>query len=349
MKQSKELTIKELHTNYVHRNSYLRLKIISTPQCTGSTVHMIVQDKDKHSLRLSVDNWSLVLNTLIFTPPYIIYRTKILLPIGSHIVLLDPRLIQSEDEQIALQCVSPNTHLVLYDFQSRCTNYMRVDIDQLIRWGHTSYQVGDTHAAIKFYTDGLKQVDEKPEEDFFWKEYLADEYEPCRIPLLYNRAVCYLKERCTVLALADLKILCSLPYVPQEITGSIVRLCAIVLAQLGRSTAARRLTNMDLYCDRYSTMQLELGILRSEYENNADPYDLQRRFLKHEINRIEQESIFIGYDVRIMLRKLALLQLHENNLSTFFDLGHFHCEHTRNDLYEIRPYSVSQRIPNSSL
>ena len=63
MEASTQLKINLLQINHVHLNSRLPVKIISPPIWTRYAVHIIVQDENTHCLRLSIYNWSHVINT----------------------------------------------------------------------------------------------------------------------------------------------------------------------------------------------------------------------------------------------------------------------------------------------
>lgn len=166
MERSKQLKINILRINHVHTNCRLAVKIISTPIWTRHAVHVVVQDENTHCLRLSIYNWSYVMDTRqIKSYQYIQESLLRLLPINSCIVILDPWLKLCDDGQIGLRCESPNTHLLLIDFETRCTSYSRVNVEQLRQWGNACYQADDNYGAIGFYTYGLRQVDEKPKKE----------------------------------------------------------------------------------------------------------------------------------------------------------------------------------------
>ena len=164
MEASRQLKIKLLRINQVHADCRLPVKIISTPLWTGYAVHVIVQDEDAHCLRLSIYNWSHTCHSRqIKSDQYIQERLISLLPMNSCIVLLDPWLKQCHDGDIALRCESPNTHLLMIDFETRCSTPSRTSVEQLRLWGNACYQADDTLAAIEYYTFGLRQLDEQQE------------------------------------------------------------------------------------------------------------------------------------------------------------------------------------------
>ena len=160
---SEQLKINLLRINHIHLNYRLVLKIISKPIWNRSAVHVIVQDENTHCLRLSIYNWSYVIDTRqMKSLNYIQERLKDLLAIDSSIILLDPWLKQCHDGDISLRCESPNTHLILL-------NSEKTDVEQLRQSGNTCYQVDDNLAAIEFYTVGLKQLDEQQEKELTLK------------------------------------------------------------------------------------------------------------------------------------------------------------------------------------
>ena len=166
MEASMQLKINLLQIDHVHVNTRLPLKIISAPLWTRFAVHIVVQDENTHCLRLSIYNWSPVINTRqIKSHSYIQERLKSLLPINSCIVLLDPWLKRCQDGDLGLRCESPNTHLLMIDFETRCSTSERTNVDQLRQWGNTCYQADDNLAAIEFYTFGLRQIDEQQEKE----------------------------------------------------------------------------------------------------------------------------------------------------------------------------------------
>jgi len=163
---SESLKINLLRINHVHRNQRLSLKIISTPIWNRSAVHVIVQDENNHCLRLSIYNWSYVIDTRqTKTVNYIQERLKNLLPINSSIILLDPWLKKCHDGDVSLRCESPNTHLIPVDYDRQCSINSPIDIEQLRQLGNACYQADDSLSAIQFYTFGLKQLDEQQEKE----------------------------------------------------------------------------------------------------------------------------------------------------------------------------------------
>jgi hypothetical protein len=166
MEISTQIKINLLRINHIHLHCRLPLKIISTPIWTRYAVHIIVQDENTHCLRLSIYNWSHVIDTRqIKSFNYIQERLTSLLPINSCIVLLDPWLKKCHDGDVALRCESPNTHLLMIDFETRCSTNSRADVEQLRQWGNACYQADDNLGAIEFYTFGLRQLDEQQEKE----------------------------------------------------------------------------------------------------------------------------------------------------------------------------------------
>lgn len=155
---SLSLKINSLRINHVHKNSYLSVKVISPPVWNRSAVHIIIQDDNTHCLRLSIYNWSYLINTRqIKTFDYIQERLKYLFPLNSSLILYEPWLKQCDDNDISLRCETPNTHLIL-----QIDNYQN-DIEQLRQLGNLCYQADDNLSAIEFYTLALKQLDKQQE------------------------------------------------------------------------------------------------------------------------------------------------------------------------------------------
>jgi hypothetical protein len=174
MEISTQLKINILRINHIHLNSRLPLKIISTPIWNRYAVHVIVQDENTHCLRLSIYNWSYFIDTKqIKSYDYIQERLLSLLPINSCIVVLDPWLKKCNDGQISLRCESPNTHLIIIDFETRCSTSSKTNVEELRQWGNTCYQADDNLSAIGFYTFGLRQLDEQQEKELKTKEQLS--------------------------------------------------------------------------------------------------------------------------------------------------------------------------------
>jgi len=166
MEISTQIKINLLCINHLHLNSYLRLKTISIPIWNRYAVHIIVQDDNLHCLRLSIYNWSYIIDTRqMKSSNYIQERLLNLLPMNSCIILLDPWLKTCHDGDIALRCESPNTHLVMIDFEKRCSRNSQTNVEELRQWGNACYQIDDNLSAIEFYTFGLKQLDEEQEKE----------------------------------------------------------------------------------------------------------------------------------------------------------------------------------------
>jgi len=170
IKFSEELKINHLRINYLHINCYLTVKIISLPIWTRYAVHIIVQDENTHCLRLSIYNWSYLIDTRqIKSLNYIQERLKNLLTINSSIILLDPWLKKCQDGDISLRCESPNTHLIIFNFENQSSINNQIDVEQLRQMGNLCYQADDNLAAIQFYTFALKQLDEQQEKELTLK------------------------------------------------------------------------------------------------------------------------------------------------------------------------------------
>jgi hypothetical protein len=325
MEISKQLKINLLRINHVHLNCRLPLKIISTPIWTRYAVHIIVQDENTHCLRLSIYNWSHFINTRQIKSYNYIQECLIrLLPINSCIVLLDPWLKICEDGEISLRCESPNTHLLMIDFETRCSTNNRTNIDQLRQWGNTCYQADDNLGAIEFYTYGLRQIDEQQE-----KELTAtDECQQHRIRLLSNRCACYLRERHAALALADTSILLSIDELshvlesPKTTASKLLFRCLSAHLHLGLFDKVESLIK---------SHQFATGLANGE--NLASLIILER-----ELARLRDESTKGRYDLQGMLREQII---NDKPSLMFIDLPHYHAECNRNDLFEVRPCRVS--------
>ena len=153
MEASTQLKINLLKINHIHLNCRLPVKIISSAIWTTTSVHTVVQDENSHCLRLSIYNWSHTVDTRqIKSRVYINDRLNRLLTINSCIVLLDPWLKLCSDGEISLRCESPNTHLLMIDFETKCSTNSRTNVDELREWGNTCYQTDDNLGAISFYT-----------------------------------------------------------------------------------------------------------------------------------------------------------------------------------------------------
>lgn len=162
MKISTPLKINRLRINHIHKNFHLAVKIISIPIWNHSAIHVIIQDENTHCLRLSIYNWSYVVNSRqIKSLNYIQERLKYLLPINSSIILLDPWLKKCQDGDVSLRCDSPNTNLIHINNQ--------IDVEQLRQLGNICYQADDNFSAIEFYSFALKQLSEQQEKELTLK------------------------------------------------------------------------------------------------------------------------------------------------------------------------------------
>ncbi|CAF1262277.1 unnamed protein product [Adineta steineri] len=337
METSTQLKINLLRINHIHLNSYLRLKIISTPIWNRYVVHVIVQDENSHCLRLSIYNWSYVIDTRqIKTSTYIQERLTSLLSINSSIILLDPWLKTCHDSDIALRCESPNTHLLMIDYQERCSMSSKTNVEQLRQLGNTCYQVDDNLSAIEYYTFGLKQLDDEQEKELTSKGQSigpkTDEREQHRIRLLSNRCACYLRERHAALALADTGILLAF----NELTHILESPKATTSKLLFRCLSAH------LYLGLFDKVE---GLLKSHKfgvgltggENPASMAILER-----ELIRLRDEGTKGRYDIQGMLNK----QINNKSHMMFIDLPHHHAECQRNDLFEVRLCQADELIKN---
>ena len=328
MEASAQLKINLLRINHVHLNSRLPLKVISTPIWTGYAVHIVVQDENSHCVRLSIYNWSSIVNTRqIKSYTYIQECLLRLLPMNSCIVLLDPWLKMCHDGEISLRCESPNTHLLMIDFETRCSTNSRTNLDQLRQWGNASYQVDDNLRAIEFYTYGLRQIDEQTE-----NSNNLNELQQNRIRFLSNRSACYLRERHSTLALADTSIFLSiddLSYIlesPKITAGKLLFRCLSAHLHLG------------LFDDVEGLLQSrQFGANLLDGENSASVAILER-----ESQRLQEEITKQRYDICGMLREQTLIHTNDKLPLMFIDLPHYHSECQRNDLFQIRPCRVIQ-------
>lgn len=327
MEISRQLKINLLRINHVHLNSRLPVKIISTPIWTGYAVHIIVQDENSDCLHLSIYNWSHIQNTRQIKSFNYIQECLIrLLPINSCIVLLDPWLKLCEDGEISLRCESPNTHLLMIDFETRCSTNNRTNLDQLRQWGNTCYQADDNLGAIEFYTYALRQIDEQQE-----KKYKTDEYQQHRIRLLSNRSACYLRERHAALTLADTSILLSI----NELKN---------ILESPKTTAGKllfRCLSAQLHLDLFGEVEKLLKAHKFTDGSVSGDNLASIAILERELIRLRNESIKGKYDLQGMLREQILFQTNEKSSLMFIDLPHYHAECDRNDLFQVRPCQVS--------
>ena len=344
LSSSNTLKITQLQINHIHHNQQLPLKIISTPIWNRSAVHVIVQDDHSHCLRLAIYNWSYVINTRqIKSMNYIHERLKGLLPMYASIILVEPWLKKCADGEISLRCESPNTHLILCDYDRQDSLASSIDIEQLRQLGNACYQTDDSLSAIQFYTFGLKQLDEQQEKELTSKGQTSerkdgigraksfclilvgpktDEREHNRIRFLSNRSACYLRERHAALAIAETGNLLSFnEFSPvfasnKLTTGKLLFRCLNAHLQLG------------LY-ERVETLlkSHKFGIGLSGGENPASMTILER-----ELIRLKNESHQGRYDLHEMLAE----QVNKKLPAMFIDLSHHHAECQRKDLFDVR-------------
>ncbi|CAF1570952.1 unnamed protein product [Adineta ricciae] len=331
MEVSTQLKINLLRINHIHLNSRLPVKIISKPIWTGYAVHVIVQDENTHCLRLSIYNWSHVIQTRqLKSYSYIQERLSCLLPMNSCIVLLDPWLKMCEDGEIALRCDSPNTHVLMIDFETRCSTNSRTSLDLLRQWGNACYQADDNLAAIEFYTYGLRQIDERQENDLLCSN--DDEQQQHRIRFLSNRCACYLRERHAGLALADTSILLSFDDFSrtfEQSKGTISKLlfrCLTAYLHLGLYDKVKNLLQSSKFRDGLN------------YDDNSTSLIV----LERELNRLRDESLGGKYDIQGMLHEQMAINKSEKSPLVFIDLPHHHAECQRTDLFEIRPCQTDE-------
>ncbi|CAF0825830.1 unnamed protein product [Rotaria sordida] len=331
METSVQLKINLLRINHIHLNSRLPVKIISTPIWTRYAVHVVVQDENTHCLRLSIYNWSYIMNTRqIKSYNYIQECLTRLLPINSCIVILDPWFKMCHDGEIGLRCESPNTHLLMIDFETRCSTSNRINVDQLRQWGNTCYQADDNLGAIQFYTYGLRQIDEQQEKELTSKGKSigpkTDECEQHRIRLLSNRCACYLRERHAALALADTSILLSINELshvlesPKTTAGKLLFRCLSAHLHLGLFDKVESLIK---------SHKFNIGLRNGE--NLAAITILER-----ELIRLRDENIKGRYDLQGMLYEQISIHKNDKPPLMFIDLSHYHAECNRNDLFEVR-------------
>ncbi|CAF3437680.1 unnamed protein product [Rotaria sp. Silwood1] len=341
MEASTQLKINLLRVNHVHLNSRLPVKIMSIPIWTRYAVHVVVQDENSHCLRLSIYNWSYVMNTRQIKSYNYIQECLIrLLPINSCIVILDPWLKMCHDGEIGLRCESPNTHLLMIDFETRCSTNNRINVDQLRQWGNTCYQADDNLGAIQFYTYGLRQIDEQQEKELASKGKSigpkTDESEQHRIRLLSNRCACYLRERHATLALADTSILVSINELshvlesPKTTASKLLFRCLSAHLHLGLFDKVESLIK---------SHKFSIGLINGE--NLAAISILER-----ELTRLRDENIKGRYDLQGILSEQVLIHKNEKTPLMFIDLSHYHAECNRNDLFEVRPCRPEELIKN---
>ncbi|CAF0848954.1 unnamed protein product [Adineta steineri] len=338
MEMASQLKINLLRINHVHLNSRLPLKIISAPIWTPYAVHVVVQDENAHCLRLSIYNWSHVTYTRqTKSYNYIQERLRCLLPINSCIVLLDPWLKMCQDGDIALRCESPNTHLLMIDFETRCLANHRTNVDQLRELGNTCYQADDNLSATEFYIYGLRQIDEQYEKQSTSKGKIDEQqHQQHRIRLLSNRCACYLRERHAALALADTSILLSIDELshvfesPKTTAGKLLYRCLSAHLYLGLFDKVESL----IKSHKFGTNVINGQVLASI------------GILERELIRLRDESIKGKYDIQGMLREQIAINKNDKPSIIFIDLPHYHSECNRNDLFEIRPCQPEELTKN---
>ncbi|CAF3732153.1 unnamed protein product [Rotaria sp. Silwood1] len=326
MEASIQLKINLLRINHIHVNCCLNLKIISIPIWNHSAVHVIVQDENMDCLRLSIYNWSYIIDTRqIKSYKYIQERLIYLLPINSSIILLEPWLKKCYDGDISLRCESPNTHLLMIDFENRCSTNNKINVEQLRQLGNDCYQMDDSFSAIEYYTFALKQLDEQQEKELTLKGQSmgpkTEEREQHRIRLLSNRCACYLRERHAALALADTGILLSFHELsrflesPTATTGKLIFRCL----------------NAHLYLGLYDKVESLLKSHKFGVSLYGGENSLAIDTLEKELIRLKDEATIGRYD----LQKIIYEQIN-NKSQMFIDLSHHHANYNRNDLFEIR-------------
>lgn len=159
-----------------------------------------------------------------------------------------------------------------------------------------------------------------------------DERQQHRIRLLSNRCACYLRERHAHLALADTSVLISMDQLSN-------------LAEIFKNTTGKLLF-------RHLSAYLHLGLFdQAENLLKSDQFALiflgrensgSRDIVERELFRLKDEATRGRYDLQGMLREQILINSHEKSQSMFIDLHHHHSECHRDDLFEVRPCSVSE-------
>lgn len=315
-------TFKTLHVDSHHAGCQIVLKITSFPIYNEASICVNVKDQNDISLPLYMYNWASIVDAQSTGKQE--YSEKCLdrlLTPGSNIILFNPWLTKTADGRKILCCVSPNTNLCLVDFEKRCRNYMHIDIDQLIRWSDQSSAAGDHLSAIKYLNDGFKQIDKKPDVDFFWKEHSRGKNQGYRILLLHKRCVCYLKAGEIRLAFDDLKSLCSFDRLPLSTMAQLTKLAKDIFLRLGRFEEAKYWINLE-FIDLVLTTTLK------------------------ELVRLENELNGGQYDLHAMLQRDQFFPLFNDSSSSLFHLQYYHIPKHRDDLFEVRSCSVSGEISN---
>ncbi|CAF1030989.1 unnamed protein product [Rotaria sordida] len=326
MEASTQLKINLLRINHIHLNCRLTVKIISTPIWNRSAVHVIVQDENMDCLRLSIYNWSYIIDTRqIKSYKYIQKRLTYLLPMNSSIILLDPWLKKCHDDDISLRCESPNTHLLMIDFEKHCSTSNKINVEQLRQLGNECYQMDDSLSAIEFYTFALKQLDEQQEKELTLKGQSmgpkTEEREQHRIRLLSNRCACYLRERHPALALADTGILLSLHELSHFLESPTATAGKLLF----------RCLNAHLYLGLYDKVESLLKSHKIGVGLCGGENPVTMTTLENELIRLKDEATKGQYDLQGMLYEQI-----NNKSQMFIDLSHHHAKYHRNDLFEIR-------------
>lgn len=123
-------------------------------------MHVVVRDSHDDHIHLAISNWFYFFPTRqILSDDYIKQRLTTILPLESNIVLLDPWLKKCGDGEISLRCESPNSHIILMQFETRYSDTNQIDIQHLRRWGTACLQANDSLGGIEMFTFGLEQLD----------------------------------------------------------------------------------------------------------------------------------------------------------------------------------------------
>ena len=136
------------------------------------------------------------------------------------------------------------------------------------------------------------------------------------------------------MALADTSVLLSLDELTavlessQTTTGKLLFRCLSAHLHLGLFDKAETLLKSH-----------QLGLSFVGGENSASIAILER-----ELIRLKDESTRGRYDLQGMLKEQILINTHEKSPLLFIDLPHYHAECHRNDLFEMRPCTVSETL-----
>ena len=161
----------------------------------------------------------------------------------------------------------------------------------------------------------------------------VNERQQHRIRLLSNRCACYLRERHAALALADTSVLLSMDELshvlesPKTTAGKLLFRCLSAHLQLGLFDKVETLLKSH-----------QFGLNFVAGENSASMAILER-----ELIRLRDESNRGRYDLQGILREQVAFNNVEKSPLMFIDLPHHHAECHRNDLFEVRPCTVSDR------